>query len=205
MKKMVLDQPSGSDDLTNPQEEAHSSTLEEEEQRSRELQRSLEASIPKPLPKPLRSECEIEFSATNSSLREPEQPRYEEFEAADSKAPPHPPQYQKYQELLSKQTHPQDSTFGDATEDYTASDYYDKMRAVDKEHHHTTGTGFIKISEPDEHGEGFHHLSHPREVPNAPKAGISNPAMNDWVPQPDPKVPKSTKPLRSESNVDSWN
>ena len=86
------------------------------------------------------------------------------------------------------------------------SDYYDTMNTVDKEHHRTTGTGFIKISEPDEQADtSFHYMSQPREIPHAPKSGISNPAMNDWVPQSEIKVPLSKKPSRSEPEEDFWN
>jgi hypothetical protein len=172
--------------------------------RSDELQRTLEASIPQRLPKPLRSECEVEFCVADSSRSAYGNERYDELYVA---APSVPPQCHKYQELLSQEAQPlETTTLGDANVEYTASDYYDSMRAVDKEHHHTTGTGFIKISQPaDEDEEGFHSLSHPREVPHAPKSGISNPAMNDWVPQCDIKLPLSTKPSRSEPSVDSWN
>lgn len=202
MKMVGVDEPSRSDGQpSNPEEEPQSPeevvqlTPEEEEQRSRELQRRLEASMPKRRPKPSRSECEEQFCVADPSGRR-------QVSVADYEASLYLPQCQKYQELQSKQREAQEvTTFGDAADEYTASDYYDSMRAVDTEHHHTTGTGFIKISEPDVEGEGFHYLSHPSEVPHAPKFGISNPAMNDWIPQSDISVPASTKPSRSESNV----
>lgn len=92
------------------------------------------------------------------------------------------------------------TTSAEAAEEYTDSDYYEGVRAVNKEHHHTTGTGLIQVSETG----GFHYLSRPvTAVSNAPAKGKSNPAMNDWVPAEEDcgghgKV--SSKPFRSESN-----
>ncbi|RDY09232.1 hypothetical protein CR513_06412 [Mucuna pruriens] len=80
------------------------------------------------------------------------------------------------------------------TEEFVETQYYKDLNSVDK-HHHTTGTGFIKV---EKNGKSFH-----LEADNDTTCHHSctcNPATNDWVPAPSTEVGfHSDKPDRSEN------
>jgi len=100
----------------------------------------------------------------------------------------------KYLQLLANGIPLETLGSGEVEEDYTESEYYKYMAAIDKEHH-TTGTGFIKV---DKTPQGF-HLS----VKSLQSRSFrSNPAMNDWDPAQEESSFVSNKPLRSESSSD---
>lgn len=162
-----MGKPSRSEDLGTPQEQ---------EQGWLTVERALEAKAPKRPLKPARSDA-----ADQASM-------------LDYEAPSDPPEYQTYQELISHSKPLETTGSGVVSEDYTENDYYESYSHMDPQHH-TTGTGFINLEQPQ---KGFHlsavyqdsgiHVRHP-----------CNPAMNDWVPSPNTSPPASHKPPRSEA------
>ncbi|KAG0553899.1 hypothetical protein KC19_12G047900 [Ceratodon purpureus] len=168
--------PSRSEDLGTP---------EEQEEHARKVRAYLEANAPKRIVKPSRSDADDMTSNATSEV------------GAISHDPP---ERMKYLQLLANGAPLQTLGSGEVDEDYTESEYYKCMAAIDKEHH-TTGTGFIKI---DKTPGGFHlHVANPQGSRSFRERYRCNPAMNDWEPAHDISVAASTlKPLRSESGVE---
>ncbi|KAE8039203.1 hypothetical protein FH972_011633 [Carpinus fangiana] len=80
-------------------------------------------------------------------------------------------------------------------EEFVETEYYKDLNCVDK-HHHTTGTGFIKMENAD--GKCFHLA--PDSDTSCHASCHCNPATNDWIPAGDNMVsPASDKPNRSDN------
>ncbi|XP_020224081.1 uncharacterized protein LOC109806120 [Cajanus cajan] len=80
------------------------------------------------------------------------------------------------------------------TEEFVETEYYKDLNSVDK-HHHTTGTGFIKV---EKSGKSFH--IEPDNDTGCHHSCKCNPATNDWVPAPSTEVGfNSDKPNRSDN------
>lgn len=108
-----------------------------------------------------------------------------------------PPERAKYLALLASGAPAFETQGAGMDEDeYTESEYYKYMAAIDKEHH-TTGTGFIKI---DSKSPQEFRLS--VNNPQRSRSFKCNPAMNDWDPSEHTSIVVSNKPLRSESGSD---
>ncbi|KAG4920625.1 hypothetical protein AAZX31_18G066200 [Glycine max] len=79
-------------------------------------------------------------------------------------------------------------------EEFVETEYYQDLNSVDK-HHHTTGTGFIKV---EKNGNDFH--IEPDNDTGCHHSCKGNPATNDWVPAPSTEVGfNSGKPNRSDN------
>ncbi|XP_028246187.1 uncharacterized protein LOC114423572 [Glycine soja] len=79
-------------------------------------------------------------------------------------------------------------------EEFVETEYYQDLNSVDK-HHHTTGTGFIKV---EKNGNDFH--IEPDNDTGCHHSCKCNPATNDWVPSPSNEVGfNSDKPNRSDN------
>ncbi|KAK7387218.1 hypothetical protein VNO78_27818 [Psophocarpus tetragonolobus] len=105
------------------------------------------------------------------------------------------PEFLHFQRL---QTDPQDKKLvydgSQVTEEFVETEYYSDLNSVDK-HHHTTGTGFIKI---ERTANSFH--IEPHNDTDCHHSGKCNPATNDWVPAPPTEVGfNSDKPNRSDN------
>ncbi|TKY47115.1 hypothetical protein E2542_SST29170 [Spatholobus suberectus] len=80
------------------------------------------------------------------------------------------------------------------TEEFVETEYYKDLNSVDK-HHHTTGTGFIKV---EKSGKSFH--IEPEDDTGCHHSCKCNPATNDWVPASSTEVGfNSDKPNRSDN------
>ncbi|KAK7301817.1 hypothetical protein RJT34_12693 [Clitoria ternatea] len=80
------------------------------------------------------------------------------------------------------------------TEEFVETEYYKDLNSVDK-HHHTTGTGFIKV----EKNEKNFHIE-PDNDTGCHHSCKCNPATNDWVPTTSTEVGfNSDKPNRSDN------
>jgi len=155
-------------------------TPEEQEEHSRKVRAYLDANAPKRILKPSRSDAE-ELPSSLPNSNDPSN----NFD---------PPERMKYLQLVANGIPLETLGSKEVEEDYTESEYYKYMAAIDKEHH-TTGTGFIKV---DKTPQGF-HLS----VKSLQSRSFrSNPAMNDWDPAQEESSFVSNKPLRSESSSD---
>ncbi|KAI4327396.1 hypothetical protein L6164_019865 [Bauhinia variegata] len=85
----------------------------------------------------------------------------------------------------------------DVQDEFVETQYYEQLTSIDK-HHHTTGTGFIKVGR--EGGEGEYNI-HFDACETKVTFYKSNPATNDWVPNVDEhQAFISSKPNRSESS-----
>ncbi|KAK7305336.1 hypothetical protein VNO77_43241 [Canavalia gladiata] len=105
------------------------------------------------------------------------------------------PELQQFQLL---QNDPQEKKLvyngNEVTDEFVETEYYKDLNSVDK-HHHTTGTGFIKV---DKSGKNF-HIEPDNETDCHPSCKC-NPATNDWVPAPSTQVGfNSDKPSRSDN------
>ncbi|XP_027336047.1 uncharacterized protein LOC113849964 [Abrus precatorius] len=82
----------------------------------------------------------------------------------------------------------------EVTEEFVETEYYKDLNSVDK-HHHTTGTGFIKV----EKSEKSFHIE-PDSDTGCHHSCKCNPATNDWIPTPSTDVGfNSDKPKRSDN------
>lgn len=80
-------------------------------------------------------------------------------------------------------------------EEFVETEYYKDLNGVDKQHH-TTGSGFIKMENPD--GNCFNLA--PDSDPSCHASCQCNPATNDWTPAVDKTAAHaSDKPSRSDS------
>ncbi|KAI8523664.1 hypothetical protein RHMOL_Rhmol13G0091000 [Rhododendron molle] len=83
----------------------------------------------------------------------------------------------------------------EAREEFVETEYYKGLNCVDK-HHHTTGTGFIKVE--NENGMSFNLAPDAATACHGSCQG--NPATNDWIPAANDKVAfASDKPKRSDN------
>lgn len=160
-------------------------TTEEQEEHARKVRAYLEANAPKRVVKPGRSDADdmpgMDHNGNNEGA------------ICD------PPERMKYLQLLANGVPLETLGTGEVEEDYTESEYYQYMAAIDKEHH-TTGTGFIKV---DKTPLGFHlHVANPQGSRSFRERYRCNPAMNDWEPAHVTSVAASNKPFRSESGVE---
>lgn len=163
-----------------PNRSEEQGTLEEQEQHAQKVRAYLDATAPKRQLKPARSDAAEKLSSMA-----------EETTGSD------PPEHVKYLQLVATGVPLETQGSGDASEDYTESEYYQYMAAIDKAHH-TTGSGFIKV---DKLPEGFHLSDTPPGALRKHHSG--NPAMNDWEPAPPcTSMAASSKPSRSESSSD---
>lgn len=160
-------------------------TPEEREEQARKVRAYLEANAPKRKLKPGRSDAEDMLADDVSNVDGGN------FD---------PPERMKYLQLLANGVPLETLGSGEVDEDYTESEYYKYMAAIDKEHH-TTGSGFIKI---DKTPEGFHLSIKNPQSRSFRERHRCNPAMNEWDPAHDTSFVASTKPLRSESASDLW-
>ncbi|KAK9163785.1 hypothetical protein Syun_004687 [Stephania yunnanensis] len=64
-------------------------------------------------------------------------------------------------------------------EEFIETQYYTKLNSIDKQHH-TTGTGFIRVSEESKGSSSF-QLQQKREEAEVKTRLGSNPATNDWI------------------------
>ncbi|EEF37433.1 uncharacterized protein LOC8285602 [Ricinus communis] len=85
-------------------------------------------------------------------------------------------------------------------DEFVETQYYKELDSIDKQHH-TTGSGFIKVTK-EENINGYNI-----QFPRGHGAGTlvsgcrSNPATNDWIPNSeDDQAFVSSKPNRSESS-----
>ncbi|ESW18712.1 hypothetical protein PHAVU_006G063800 [Phaseolus vulgaris] len=82
----------------------------------------------------------------------------------------------------------------EVTEEFVETEYYKDLNSVDK-HHHTTGTGFIKV---EKSGKNFH--IEPDNDTGCHHSCKCNPATNDWEPATAVEVEhNSDKPNRSDN------
>jgi hypothetical protein len=164
--------------------EEQSGTQEEQLQHAQQVRAYLDANAPRRQLKPARSDAAEVLSDA----------------ICIAEAPSTPPERTKYLQLLATGVPLETRGSGDVGEDFTESEYYQYMAAIDKAHH-TTGTGFIEV---DKAPEGFHlsdaneDAAHPYSHPAHPRC---NPATNDWEPATNSTFVTSTKPSRSESTA----
>ncbi|KAJ3668897.1 hypothetical protein LUZ60_010847 [Juncus effusus] len=105
------------------------------------------------------------------------------------------PEFDKFQQLESRSQRLMVEG-GEVAEEYVATEYYNGINCIDKQHH-TTGTGFIKVE--NANGTTF-DVERVQFTTSANQPFYkSNPATNDWIPSTDRVIPVSTKPNRSES------
>lgn len=173
----LFGKPSRSEELATPEElEGH----------VRKVRAYLEAKAPKRMLKPGRSDAD-------------DMPGMEHDDGSNGSVISDPPERMKYLQLLAHGVPLETLSSGEVHEDYTESEYYKYMDAIDKEHR-ATGTGFIKVEKTP---EGFHlHITNPKSSPGLREHHRCNPAMNDWIPAHDTIFAPSNKPFRSESGVD---
>ncbi|XP_014518016.1 uncharacterized protein LOC106775406 [Vigna radiata var. radiata] len=105
------------------------------------------------------------------------------------------PEFVHFQQL---QNDPQEKKLvyngSEVADEFVETEYYKDLNSVDK-HHHTTGTGFIKV---EKSGESFH--IEPDNDTGCHHSCMCNPATNDWVPATSIEVDfNSDKPNRSEN------
>jgi hypothetical protein len=162
-----------------PNRSEEQGTLEEREQHAQKVRAYLDATAPKRQLKPSRSDAAEMLSSM-----------------AHENTGSDPPEHAKYLQLVANGVPLETQGSGAVSEDYTESEYYQYMAAIDKSHH-TTGSGFIKV---DKVPEGFHLSDHPLDSGALRKHHSGNPAMNDWEPAPHTTMAASSKPSRSESS-----
>ncbi|KAG8660162.1 uncharacterized protein LOC110606385 [Manihot esculenta] len=131
-------------------------------------------------------------------------PQRSEFSAQYVDAFPFPvslPNHSSIPELLEfqrLQTDPQKLVYngeGRVSEEFVATEYYEDLNCVDKQHH-TTGTGFIKM----ENANGKCFCLAPDPVSLCHPSCRGNPATNEWIPAADDTVTfASDKPRRSDN------
>jgi hypothetical protein len=155
--------------------EEQSGTHEEQEKHAQQVRDFLDANAPKRQLKPARSDA-AELTSIDMVSGEP-------------------PERSKYLHLVASGVPLETRGSGDVSAEFTESDYYQSMAAIDKAHH-TTGTGFIKM---DKSADDF-HLSEgdPAQMHARHRC---NPAMNDWEPAASSTFESSSKPSRSESSA----
>ncbi|KAK9097286.1 hypothetical protein Sjap_022783 [Stephania japonica] len=136
-----------------------------------EIRAHFESLAPKRPPKPNRSEATAthDDSSTGQDMVLPD--------------PDHSiPELAKLRQLSSQSQSicPEEGLSGTQVEDeFVETQYYTKLNSIDKQHH-TTGTGFIRVSEESKESSDF-QLQQRREGAEA-KSGLgSNPATNDWI------------------------
>jgi len=161
--------------------EERSGTQEEQLQHVQQVRAYLDANAPRRQLKPARSDA-AEVLSDAIGIAE---------------APSDPPERTKYLQLLATGVPLETRGSGYVSEDFTESDYYECMAAIDKAHH-TTGTGFIEVGRSP---EGFHLSDDANAADSRRMHPRCNPAMNDWEPAPNSTFLTSTKPLRSESTA----
>ena len=160
-------------------------TPEEQEEHTRKVREYLDANTPKRVMKPGRSDTD-DVPGMN-------------HDGSNGDSISDPPERMKYLQLLANGVPLETLGSAEVDEDYTESEYYKYMAAINKEHH-TTGTGFIKVEKTP---EGFHfHADSAQGSKSFRERYRCNPAMNDWEPAHDTSFVTSNKPLRSESGVD---
>ncbi|XP_071698031.1 uncharacterized protein [Rutidosis leptorrhynchoides] len=104
------------------------------------------------------------------------------------------PEYIEFQQL---EHNSQKLVYGsnEVPDEFVETEYYKDLNGVDK-HHHTTGTGFIKVD--GTNGTTFNLVPESDNEHHASCKG--NPATNEWTPEPaDTETSVSVKPHRSES------
>ncbi|KAJ0984070.1 hypothetical protein J5N97_002426 [Dioscorea zingiberensis] len=103
------------------------------------------------------------------------------------------PELDKFQELESD---PQKLVYSgsEVAEEYVETEYYTDLISIDKQHH-TTGTGFIKIEEPN--GSCF-ELTQASDATAALASVKFNPAANELIPSADTVIPVPHKPNHSD-------
>lgn len=156
--------------------EEQSGTQEEVEKHAQQVQDFLDANAPKRQLKPARSDAAEKMTSIDMVSGEP-------------------PERSKYLHLVASGVPLETRGSGDVSAEFTESDYYQSMGAIDKAHH-TTGTGFIKMDKSDDDfqlSEGDRAEMHARRR--------CNPAMNDWEPAASGPFESSNKPTRSESSA----
>lgn len=163
--------------------EEQSGTQEEQEQHALQVRAHLDANAPHRQLKPARSDAAETMSIIS--------------EASDALST-EPPERSKYLQLLATGLPLETRGSGDVSDDFTESEYYQYMAAIDKTHH-TTGTGFINVDQaPD---QGFHLSNNDVDQAHMQPRHRCNPAMNDWEPAPISTLLTSSKPARSESSA----
>lgn len=158
-----------------------SGTQAEREQHAQQVRAFLDANAPQRQLKPARSDA-AEVTAAAEALK-----------SADASSLP--PERKKFLQLLAAGVPLETRGSGDVGDDFTESEYYQYMAAIDKAHH-TTGTGFIEM---DKAPEGFHLTEDKTDLGHAHSHPRCNPATNDWEPAPREPFLPSSKPARSES------
>ncbi|KAB2038365.1 hypothetical protein ERO13_D03G118800v2 [Gossypium hirsutum] len=103
------------------------------------------------------------------------------------------PEYLEFQRL---ENDPQKIVYNgsEVREEFVETEYYKDLNCVDK-HHHTTGTGFIKVE--NDNGRNFN--LEPDSDTSCHASCKGNPATNDWIPAAlDAAYVASDKPNRSD-------
>ncbi|XP_022949310.1 uncharacterized protein LOC111452699 isoform X1 [Cucurbita moschata] len=91
-----------------------------------------------------------------------------------------------------------DGQNGNISEEFVETKYYDDLNYVDKQHHHTTGTGFIKMENGD--CKGFKLAADSATATCCHASCRGNPATNEWIPASnDQENVISGKPNRSNT------
>ncbi|PSS21255.1 Eukaryotic peptide chain release factor GTP-binding subunit like [Actinidia chinensis var. chinensis] len=113
------------------------------------------------------------------------------------------PEFQKFQSLQSQSQALFSETKIEQLEEFVETQYYKQLDSVDKQHH-TTGSGFIKLSSSECGGGGEgNNLQLQNGYENGERVMVlrTNPATNDWIPNMEDHqvIYVSGKPNRSDS------
>ncbi|CAO2825193.1 unnamed protein product [Amaranthus hypochondriacus] len=152
-------------------------SLEEEHKIEEETKEYFDGLAPKRHSKPQRSEHSTNYvDVNNNSL--------------------HIPEFLHFQRLQNDQQKLMCENGGEVTDEFVETEYYKDLNCVDKQHHHTTGKGFIKME--NENGNSYSLAPDSDLTHHASTKG--NPATNEWIPSTDDQVTiVSEKPNRSET------
>lgn len=149
---------------------------EEEARLAEETREYFDGVAPKRHTKPLRSEYSDHYSdALPASDGDgiPELDRLRDLEADTEK-------------LVCEGSEPK--------EEFVETRYYKELSGIDK-HHHTTGTGFIRVEKSNDCSS---KLTSDNGTSGCHPSCRGNPATNEWIPSPDMDIPTSHKPNRSD-------
>ncbi|XP_050204021.1 uncharacterized protein LOC126654027 isoform X1 [Mercurialis annua] len=153
-------------------------SVEEEAQMEEETRDYFDGLAPKRHTKPQRSEYSAQYADSDSNSETPI------------------PELVEFQRLEAQPQKLSCNGKGEVGEEFVETEYYKDLNCIDK-HHHTTGTGFIKMEDANE--KGFSLASD--SVTSCHASSKGNPATNDWIPaaSSDTVTFPSDKPKRSDN------
>jgi hypothetical protein len=149
--------------FSKPDRSEDSVSLEEKEDHERKVRAFLEANTPKRKLKPARSDAD-DLSSNG-------------HDGGDDTIQFDPPERVKYLQLVANGVPLKTTGSGEVMEDFTESEYYKHMAAIDKEHY-TTGSGFIQVEKTP---QSFHlYMENPRSRSFRERYRCNPGRLDDW-------------------------